>query len=159
MAQLGRALGSGLRGRKFESSRPDFNLHATLKVCKYCHLEQPDEAFEVCKIIEGKVYRRLKCQKCKRLITNRRRDRLRTWLNEYKKMLVCERCGFADFRALEFHHHALNDKHCNIGDMIGQGFSAKAIEREIRKCIVLCSNCHQIEHFEKNYHNARRPEH
>lgn len=66
-----------------------FNLTLQLKTCKYCHTEQPDEAFEVCKIVAGKVYRRLKCQRCKRATTNRRRSQLRSWLYDYKKTLSC----------------------------------------------------------------------
>jgi hypothetical protein len=31
--------------------------------------------------------------------------------------------------------------------MIRSGLSRQAILREIAKCIVLCSNCHQIEHY------------
>src|SRR5438552_15459691 len=33
--------------------------------CKYCQTEQPGEAFEVCRIVGTKVYRRLKCKRCK----------------------------------------------------------------------------------------------
>ena len=31
--------------------------------------------------------------------------------------------------------------------MIRSGLSRVAIKREIDKCIVFCSNCHQIEHY------------
>lgn len=126
-----------------------FSSHFSLKTCKYCHTEQPDEAFEVCKIAGGKVYRRLKCQKCKRATTNRRRSRLRSWLDDYKKTLSCGRCGFADFRALEFHHERTGIKDFNVADMIRSGRSVKAMLAEIGKCVVLCSNCHQIEHYKE----------
>src|SRR5690349_1986588 len=118
-----------------------------MKICKYCQTEQPDESFEVCRIVRGKVYRRLRCQKCKRVAKNERRARIRRWLDEYKRTLSCERCGFADFRALEFHHHGFREKDFNIADMIGSGLSIAKIRSEIEKCSVLCSNCHQIEHY------------
>lgn len=120
-----------------------------MKVCKYCQMEQPEETFEICAVIRGKIYRRLKCQKCKRATTNVRRGKLRAWLDEYKKGLVCERCGFADFRALEFHHREKAQKSSNVADMIRSCLSVRAILREIEKCGVLCSNCHQIEHYEE----------
>jgi hypothetical protein len=69
------------------------------------------------------------------------------WLDEYKKTLRCERCGFADYRALEFHHDGSREKDFNVADMIHSGLSRAAIMREIDKCIVLCSNCHQITHY------------
>jgi hypothetical protein len=121
-----------------------------LKVCRSCQIEKPDEAFQVCKIVNGKVYRRQKCHKCKRVITNKRRSALRSWLDDYKMSLVCERCGFADYRALEFHHSERQEKDFNVADMIRIGFSVKTIEQEIEKCIVLCSNCHQIKHYMKH---------
>ena len=103
----------------------------------------------MCRIVGAKVYRRLKCQRCKRRKANERRAALRLWVDEYKKTLRCERCGFADYRALVFHHHGSQQKEFNIADMIRSGLSRASIQREIGKCIVICSNCHQIEHYEK----------
>jgi hypothetical protein len=115
--------------------------------CKYCDQDRPRTAFEVCRVVNGKEYRRLRCRQCKRARTNVRRTALRQWLDDYKKTLRCERCGFADFRALEFHHPGTQDKDANVADMIRSGLSRKTIKREIDKCVVLCSNCHQIEHY------------
>jgi hypothetical protein len=117
-----------------------------VKTCKYCRTEQADEAFEVCAVVKGKTYRRLRCRRCKRAKTNERRTSLRLWLDEYKKTLRCDRCRFADYRALEFHHPEGQEKDANVADMIRSGLSRVAILREIGKCLVLCSNCHQIEH-------------
>src|SRR4051812_41560925 len=114
-------------------------LALPLKLCKYCRTEQPEEAFEVCRVVAGKVYRRLRCQRCKRAKTNERRTALRLWLDEYKKTLHCVRCGFADYRALEFHHEGSREKVFNVADMIRSGFSRAAIRREIAKCSALCS--------------------
>jgi hypothetical protein len=33
--------------------------------------------------------------------------------------------------------------------MIRSGLSREAILQEIGKCVVLCSNCHQIEHYDE----------
>jgi hypothetical protein len=120
-----------------------------MKTCRYCGVEQADDAFEVCRIIRGKEYRRQRCKRCKRAKTNERRTGLRLWMDEYKKTLRCERCGFVDYRALEFHHPGGQDKDFNVADMIGSGFSRKTILQEIAKCVVLCSNCHQIEHYDE----------
>lgn len=123
-----------------------------MKVCKYCNTERPEEAFEVCKIIGGKIYRRQKCQKCKQAARARRRSKIRLWLDDFKRTMSCERCGFKDHRALEFHHTNHWDKRFNVADMIRYGSSIKKIMTEISKCRVLCSNCHRIEH-----HEARTP--
>src|SRR5437588_7676917 len=122
-----------------------------MKTCKYCGLEQPDESFPVCNIIAGKTYRRLQCQNCKQARKNARRKNIRRWLDEYKKRLACERCGFADFRALEFHHTDHSQKDFNVADMLRRGVAIQTIKREIDKCAVLCSNCHQIEHYPNRF--------
>jgi hypothetical protein len=71
------------------------------------------------------------------------------WLDNYKRALVCVRCGFADYRALEFHHNQQGQKDFNVADMIRSGLSTNKIKLEIEKCVVLCSNCHQIEHYKE----------
>jgi hypothetical protein len=120
-----------------------------MKICKSCGLEKSSESFEICKIISEKVYYRQKCKDCKRIVRVTRRQKLRKWLDEYKKNLMCLRCGFSDFQALEFHHSNYDAKDFNVADMIRSGSSIQTILREIEKCEVLCSNCHQIEHYEK----------
>ena len=69
----------------------------------------------------------------------------RNKLIDYKKTLSCKSCGLEDYRVLEFHH--LGDKENNISRMVGVGYSWKTINKEIEKCIALCSNCHRIEHW------------
>ena len=73
------------------------------------------------------------------------KQKVRKWYNDYKRTLVCERCGFDDHRALVFHH--IRDKEDNISSMVSKGRSPRHIAEEIKKCIVLCANCHLIEHY------------
>jgi hypothetical protein len=122
---------------------------AVMMTCRYCLVRQPEEEFEVCRIYKGKAYRRRKCKQCKHATQMRRRARLRTWLDEYKKGHHCVRCGFGDFRALEFHHPDRGDKENNVAEMVGEGWSVAAIQREIAKCVILCANCHLILHYEE----------
>lgn len=124
-----------------------------MPVCRYCREEKPEASFEVCRVVKGKEYRRRRCQQCKRAVTNLRRTRLQQWLNNYKANLRCERCGFSDWRALQFHHEEPNAKEFNVADMVHAGLCQATMQREINKCCVLCANCHLIEHYE-----ARRRE-
>lgn len=118
-----------------------------LKFCKYCRTEQLPENFGVALTLNGKSYRRLKCRSCKQADQNRRRQATYAWITEYKQSLSCTRCGFADFRALEFHHLDPQEKEFSIADFISRGASLARIRREIGKCAVLCANCHRIEHY------------
>ena len=68
---------------------------------------------------------------------------------QYKKMLAeikrasgCVDCGENNHIVLDFDH--LRDKKYNVSRMIHDGFSWKAIKREIAKCEVVCANCHRI---------------
>jgi hypothetical protein len=126
---------------------PEPPLTGTRKVCRYCLIEQDESCFEVCKILGNRVYRRHKCRSCKCASQKRRRYRLRDWVERLKQTLECSECGFDDFRALEFHHPDGQEKDFSIGNMVADNRSILAVEREIAKCVVLCANCHRIEHF------------
>ncbi len=55
----------------------------------------------------------------------------------------CKKCGNNDVMVLEFHH--LKDKDLNISKMKGSRWSL--IEKELKKCILLCANCHSETHY------------
>lgn len=97
-------------------------------------------------MVAGKIYRRHKCNQCKNAYNNSRRAERQAWLTEYKKTRTCERCGFSDFRALQFHHTGEDPKAANVADLVSDALSLAMIQREIVKCVVLCANCHRIEH-------------
>lgn len=59
--------------------------------------------------------------------------------------LCCTRCGLSHPAVLDFHHTDPKTKEANIALLR----SRKAIAKEAEKCIVLCSNCHRILHWEE----------
>ena len=83
-------------------------------------------------------------KKKKQRVIERKRE-LSNWLTEYKKQLCCVRCGITNHKCLQFHH--LKDKKYNVSQMPFNGNSIESIKKEISKCIVLCANCHSIEHY------------
>jgi hypothetical protein len=116
-------------------------------ICKYCGKDRDILEFEIANTVRGKIYRRRKCKYCKAYTQMGRRHKLRSKLNSIRKNLVCSRCGFSDYRALEFHHIDKSTKDFNIGDACNSGLSFKVIQAEIDKCEILCSNFHRIEHY------------
>jgi len=68
-----------------------------------------------------------------------RRDLMRN----IKEAVGCLRCGIRDGRVLDFHHLNPDEKEFLIG---GGSFrrSMEVVWKEIRKCIILCANCHRI---------------
>jgi hypothetical protein len=74
--------------------------------------------------------------------------RNRKFLQRYKRTLKCVNCGESDTRCLDFHH--VKTKKFNIASLIASSYSLQTLKIEIRKCIILCANCHRKLHY-KNY--------
>ena len=87
--------------------------------------------------------------------TKKRNKELREWFTEYKKTLFCNKCGDNRWYVLDFHHKNGEEKDLNVSILVNYG--KKRILEEIKKCDVLCSNCHrELHHFEKNRSVADR---
>lgn len=77
----------------------------------------------------------------------RRRQRLRRWLDGYKRNeCECTRCGEDHPACLDFHH--VDEKEVGVAEMVNRAFSRDAILDEISKSEVLCANCHRREHYD-----------
>lgn len=79
----------------------------------------------------------------------KRKLKLRNWFKEYKQGLNCSKCGENHVATIEFHHNSAG-KEMEISKMVSEGYSVKRITQELKKCIVLCSNCHKKTHYGKN---------
>ena len=65
---------------------------------------------------------------------------------DYRAGLRCLDCGESDTVCLDFHHLNPALKDYSVSELINKRYSAKKIEEEIAKCVVLCSNCHRKLH-------------
>jgi hypothetical protein len=70
-----------------------------------------------------------------------RRATLIEWLGDYLSRNPCVTCGEGDPRVLDFDH--LRDKTDHVGTLIQDGYGLRRIQDEIKKCQVLCANCHR----------------
>jgi len=73
-------------------------------------------------------------------------DMIQEIVNNEKSSRGCQKCGYnkSPF-ALDFHH--LNKKTKNVSYWFKSSYTQlKKIKKEWKKCIVLCANCHRIEH-------------
>ena len=118
----------------------------SLRSCKECSYRGVPESFPKAHEIKGKIYFRHVCSVCYQKSKRRYKHVQRRKLQEYKKTLSCNRCGFSDHRALHFHRRDPEDKSYSIGRM-NRGHSFPTKLKEIAKCDVLCANCHAIEHY------------
>jgi hypothetical protein len=104
-------------------------------VCKQCQKKYHDKHYQQNK----QAY----IQKEKR----NKRQRL-DWLQEYKHKKGCEKCGENHPACLDFHHTDPTTKTGYVS-RIARNSIKKALE-EIKKCQLLCSNCHRKEHYDWN---------
>ena len=56
---------------------------------------------------------------------------------------TCKDCNHSDTRVLEFDHIEDNKKKA-VSTLLRQGYRWKTILKEIKKCEIVCANCHRI---------------
>lgn len=72
-----------------------------------------------------------------------KRYRNRKLVFDYLKDKTCEECGEDHVACLEFDHLEECDKRHNISELVKNGAPERILFKEIRKCRILCSNCHK----------------
>ena len=82
-------------------------------------------------------------KKAKVEYAKRRRTTRKHWLNKYKISKGCAWCGYSQYGgSLDFDHIDKTDKVMDISNM--RKGNLKKLIAEVRKCRVLCANCHAI---------------
>lgn len=76
-----------------------------------------------------------------------REKSIRDKFASYKSSKSCSKCGENTPVSLDF-HHIKDNKRKNVSYMVSNGFGWDSLIKEMAKCVVLCSNCHRIEHYE-----------
>ena len=102
--------------------------------CKECY-----------KAINADTYKRLPKRRAK--IRERNKDwRLenKRYIDRLRRMFRCRICGESEPVALDFHHLDPTKKDANIPRLLCH--SRVKLKEEIRKCVVLCANCHRKHH-------------
>ena len=86
----------------------------------------------------------------------RRHKTVRAWItnriDRVKRFKGCLKCGFKIPAALQFHHIDPSTKEHNVSNMRRSSYIQWGrIKKEMRKCIILCANCHAVETKESYY--------
>jgi len=137
-----------------------------MKKCSKCGIEKDECEFFFKNKIKNILH--TMCKVCKREIdrlaylnnNNNRKNKikeqryknrglLKDYINDLKQNSKCSKCGDERWYVLDFHH--LNDdaKIENISKLVNMGASKK-IQEELKKCVILCSNCHrELHHLER----------
>lgn len=84
---------------------------------------------------------------CKKCWDKRQKKRKNFLYQSLKSDLFCSVCGYDKcIEALEFHHIDPTQKDYYISYLVEKG-SVNKLKEELKKCIVLCSNCHRELHY------------
>jgi hypothetical protein len=70
-----------------------------------------------------------------------RREANQIFVRTYLQGHSCADCEEPDWIVLEF-DHVRGKKRCNISKMIFMGYALKTLVEEVKKCDVVCRNCH-----------------
>lgn len=131
------------------------------KICSSCHVEKDLNEFRkdkskkdgvqpFCKICAREKHRSGYSEKYAvkyNARNNERRLRQKQLLEEYKDTQRCVVCGEDENCCLEFHHIDSSQKEFTIGASVH--YKWERILEELKKCVCLCSNCHNKLHAGK----------
>lgn len=102
-----------------------------------------------CKICDSENHKGLYRNSEKRRNDVKNRARVNTewnrlFVRRYKTLVGCKDCGVKKYYLLDFHHN--ENKEANISAMVTQ-VALKTLKLEIKKCTILCANCHRERHW------------
>ncbi len=130
-----------------------------MKKCGKCKNEKPLDTFSKCKSTKDGYQKA--CKKCrkleqakyyannKELVKERARkskkERRKKW-NDFKSTLKCSICGEDFGHCIEFHHLDPNKKEFTLCEQ-RDSLSWDKLMKEVKKCAILCGNCHTKVHY------------
>ena len=137
-----------------------------MKICSKCKINKDLTEFNKNNSKKDKL--QLYCKSCKKIEDNKYCNKNKVLIKEnnkikYSKNLIlinelrellgnkCIKCNENRLHLLDFHHLDPKEKTYNVTQIISYyGFGKNAIfkaKEEIKKCILLCSNCHRDFHY------------
>lgn len=99
-----------------------------------------------------KHYEKNKERMIAQIATNKKKMREQWEL--FKSRLRCVKCGENHPATLDFHHVVKDPLNKKIYKLTCNGAYRQAMEEIQAKCIVLCSNCHRVLHYEERNNPA-----
>lgn len=111
-----------------------------MKVCVLCNKELPITEFYR---YGNKTHN--KCKECHKKVMKAKYDEKVEALQKYKEGIGCQKCGECRGYLLDFHHKDPSQKDFQISDKTRAGLNS--LMDEIKKCVVVCSNCHREIHY------------
>lgn len=88
----------------------------------------------------------------------KRRNKKNEWLRKFKKETGCQICKYKEHPEILVIHHKelIRRKHSaksGAFSLSGRDWSIQKIKRELKKCLILCPNCHAWLHYQESQFN------
>jgi len=113
-------------------------------------IEMPYKNKEKRRATQKENYRNnLKCREKTYERTRKRKQRIATYILQIKNQAICK-CGENHPACLVFHHRNPEEKEFDIATAVRNGYGEVRLAKEIKKCDLMCSNCHLKLHWEEN---------
>ena len=112
------------------------------KICTQCKRELPLTQY----YSRGNGKLRSECKECHSMYVKRKYQERKGAIGDVKASIGCAKCGDVRSYVLDFHHKDSSIKDANIARMTSNKNRLEDIQKEIDKCVVLCSNCHREFH-------------
>ena len=123
----------------------------------FANLIKYDNVCKLCIIEKRNKYAKENRLKINNRTAMKRKKDIIKWLKYFKLKGwdICSKCGYNKcFVAIEFHHKNPKGKKFRIGRFyslhVCNDINIKKVETEIKKCTILCANCHREEHYKKS---------
>lgn len=135
-----------LKKYDLKTKRSEKKVENGRKTCVVCKIEKDVESF----YNKHKSYQPY-CKKCSNLYHQNRLREVKLKMIEYKggKCIKCDlKIEDSHYAVFDFHHVDPSEKDQNFRSIKSQKW--ETIRKELDKCVLLCSNCHRIEHASIN---------
>lgn len=113
---------------------------------RYRDYEQRNSFCRPCKRFYDREYHKTRTsyeKGRKQFLQEKRKRNIRLSVRRYKASKGCAECSETDPIVLELDHRDRNDKTDHISQMITRGMALVRIMVEVKKCDVVCANCHR----------------
>lgn len=118
------------------------------KICSKCGRELPIDQFNFRNKAKGT--RRAECKECHTAFMRQKYQEKKNLIQDLKSQLACAKCGDTRGYVLDFHHINPEEKENTIARMTSNNYELNKVYDEMKKCIVLCANCHREFHYFQN---------
>ena len=119
------------------------------KICTKCGRELPLDMFNWRNKAKGT--RRADCKECHSGYMKQKYQENKEIIGQMKANQGCAKCGDTRSYVLDYHHIDPSVKTEGIARMVSNHYTSLNEEtlNEIKKCVVLCANCHREWHYLK----------